>query len=275
MKQAARADIDLAYHYFHTNKKRTSHAHECLNIIFLESLLGFSCRKAASLDETDVRYMLAFEKKASSTTEDTAIDFWVENIQTRLDKKNYTEASNILVETGLLFWAQKNWKAIQTLLGQIKIPQEEKKEISHCRTQQYIYFLTHYILIATHYGKLKDHSEKISKKVQRQIESFLPFLSHVWFWGLKTDSYLEIIFEIYWVFLLLVKSKQTFVFPVSQAQYLEMSQDTLQWIHKAYSSSQSKSKKKNYLDFHSAHRKYHQAILALFVLQEAPVHVSD
>ena len=148
---------------------------ECVNIIFLQYVIDQTKPEQEIISsfftkEEDPRLRFLHESKLPVKTNrnkflESKFKEWVQCIIVRLKGGKYAEATNLLVYLGLELWCENNPKAvyelIENVLQNLRAFTKSKGKISLTYTrhgrlaqkvQQYLYFLTHILLILFRYG---------------------------------------------------------------------------------------------------------------------------
>lgn len=198
LKRKFRQDIQVSYNYFMT-KKTQYHKIECLNIVFLQYVSGLRIvNNRHWINENDYRAQFTFAKQLDNDTKENEM---LETIRNFINTKSYDQATSILVEIGMRFWLSDGPdRVMQWCQTVLDLPELSAVEIFFLKngqiskkSEQFLYFLTHSLLVPFKYGL--------------QTECSLPFklvlrvLSFLWkyWWRLLSKApvrHREISFEI-------------------------------------------------------------------------------
>lgn len=271
MEHSFYRNLDCAFHYFQQWKTH-SFQNECINIIFLRSVLD-PTGSQLSVKELPVQddYRLDFIRPDTKRMICDPLEMQniTQSLLQLIKRSQWDKACNVFVQYGLHFWRTLedstqvfSWcTTVLNLILKQGIPPLEMLKCGKWKqgTENFLYFITHYFLILFQYNY--PNRNKVPSLLLTKSAPFLETLLDAWNQSLAyPKKNVEIILEICWI-LLLIREEQKESF-IKEKKMVEKTIDLIQEI------PPPKKISKKMRDFKFYHTLYHSSILSLFVLKQ-------
>jgi hypothetical protein len=253
LKKVYLENIILAYRYFRNLRQDSFCENECVNILFLQNIAKLNLiERPWCPKDYRIRFILSIKHDLMFDPHGEC----AKNIVQLCKRQKYKHATTEIVTYGLQLWLQTDLNQIASFckfvsnlpaLNEIIEVTFTSQGKCSAKIEQYLYFLTHYLLVLFRYA--------------RNIMSRLWIPWQILLTSHRIELHTELILEIFWVSLLSKKYLVGLVLPKHYYTFLQS--ETLKLLFTPFNDQMPDKKSHQFIFFH---RLYHQSILAIILL---------